>query len=275
MVVAVIGANGFIGSHLTMELLRTGHIVHAVYNRSTGNIPPGSIPCTLSELYDTNITFDMVYLVMGNFSNDKTAFINQAVEINKITNSLNCKKIIHISSIAVYGTHHEKIQVNSSYNQPSPYGMSRLTNEFIVSGHPDHTNVRLTYIYGAGMGNNSLIPRWIEQARREKQINVLGNGSRVQDYLHIDDAVDLCIKSGLVDKANILIGATGVSVSNLHLAHLISNEVEGCKVVTSGTDNAPSFTYDISHTKSVVDWEPLVTIEQGIKNLMAYESSRV
>ena len=69
------------------------------------------------------------------------------------------------------------------------------------------------------MKENSLIPMWKKSAKNSDGITVYGDGNRQNDYIHIDDLIELCVLK-TSSHNNTTIAASGTSFSNLDLARL-------------------------------------------------------
>jgi UDP-glucose 4-epimerase len=276
MKVAIIGANGFLGRNLVLKFLLCNEQVWAFYNERADKIPSGCIPVNVKDIRATEVAFDVLIISIGSHASSHHDFIEQQLSILNILKSARFKRVIYFSSIAVYGNHTDVIRINSAYQCPGLYGQSKLATEFIISGQENFAIIRPTYIYGNGMNVNSLIPAWVNSALSKKRIEVYGNGSRKQDYLHVDDAVDLCYKACISEEKFILIAATGRSVTNREVAEMIQQYVkDGIEIVYKGTDSAASFSYDIEETIKKLDWNPRIDFADGIKEYIEHESACV
>lgn len=267
MKIGVLGANGFIGRALCLKYIDKGHDVLAFYNHNKNRIPNKCSIYSTDKLPNTQL--DCLVISIGGHSLGRKQYLKQYLSIDSIIKNINFDKIIFISSVEVYGKNKETIRMNSCFNQPNIYGMSKISQEFLVSFVENSVILRPTYIYGPGMNNNSLIPIWINMAKTKHKITVFGKGERKQDYLYIDDFTDLCLHVAEKDKTGTFIAASGVSVSNLNLARKISDIIPGTAIKFSGEDTAGSSHFDISHTYEAYGWKPKVSIEQGLFNYLA------
>jgi nucleoside-diphosphate-sugar epimerase len=125
-------------------------------------------------------------------------------------------------------------------------------------------------LYGKGLENGSFLPFIINFAKSEKKMKLFGKGKREQDYLHVEDAAELCVKALFSENNHIYLGATGDSTSNKKVAEIISEEIEGFGEIElpDQEEKAPSFYFDASWTQKTLDWHPKKTIENGIKEMM-------
>jgi UDP-glucose 4-epimerase len=265
MVVGVIGANGFIGRNICSHHIFKKDEVYAFINSNYDKVPK---ECKIfSPTQSCSIILDYLYVTVGNYSLSFDQYLIQTQEISKIISNLDFKKIIFISSTAVYGNHSLPIELNPDYSNPNIYGVIKLLQESLIKQFHNYCIVRPTYVYGNGMGNNSLIPTWINSAIKSQTINVLGNGTRSQDYIHISDLLQ--VFDNIPQENTTVLAATGQSISNIDLANLICNSLPLTSIKFNGDDNSSSFKFKTDLPFFCKD------ISQGIKELIEYEVSNL
>lgn len=265
--VLVVGANGFLGSTLVNKLLDKKYEVVAIYNSSFDKINKKAKIITKDELFHSDIQPDTVFYLSGNYSipHDKLLIIND--DLYQYSLRFPNSKMVYVSSTNVYGNSDEVITENSAFNNPGTYALSKIAGEFIVSSMKHFSILRLAYIYGPGISNNSFIPQIIKSARENKKITLFGNGEREQDYLYIDDAVNMCLASALNENNNTYLGATGISVSNKEIAEEIK-KYTGCSIEYKGVETGKSFYFNPSKTFKELNWHPVTTISEGIQKML-------
>jgi UDP-glucose 4-epimerase len=265
VVVGIIGANGFIGRNICSHHISRKDKVYAFVKNNYDKVPKG---CEIFlSTQPCNTILDYLYIAIGNYSLPLEHQIIQTQEISKIISNLNFKKIIFISSTSVYGNHNLPIKLNSDYITPNTYGIIKLLQESLIKQFNNYCIIRPTYVYGNGMENNSLISTWIKSATKSQTINVLGNGTRSQDYIHISDLLN--ILDNIPTENTTILVATGQSISNLELANLICKNLPLTNITHQGIDNSPSFNFETDYLT------PLKDIQQGIKELIEYEVSNL
>jgi UDP-glucose 4-epimerase len=271
MNIGIIGANGFIGSHLCAAHLREGNAVVAICNTNSQSVPQG---CTIVSFENAGeIFFDQLFIAIGSHAASHEEFIKQHVFLQQVIATLKFGRIIFISSIAVYGNHSTPINIDSCYCNPSLYGQAKLAQEFLIKSSTNYVIIRPTYIYGIGMGKNSLLPIWVQHALTNSKIMVYGNGARRQDYLHVDDLVRLCVIAGKKDGNHTVIAATGKSYSNKILAETIALQLPGTAVEYCGEDSSASFEFDVTATIDRYQWHATTNFETGLKNYIQHANS--
>lgn len=263
----VVGANGFIGNKLVDELLKRGEKVIAVYNNNIDKINELADLLTIEELFASNLEPDFIYFLVGNYMDNqsKLLFINDI--LYKLTKKFKDSKFIYASSTNVYGQHDGIIYEDSYFNKPSIYAISKLAGEFIVSNMSKHANVRLSYLYGPGINNNSFIPYIIKNAKENGKITLFGSGVRQQDYLHVDDAVDLLIKSAISTTNMTFLGASGSSTSNIEVANQIAKYIP-CKIEFKGEEMSYSVIFNPFKTQKILNWKSKISFPEGIKGML-------
>jgi len=267
--IAIIGANGFLGSALAEEIMKFNHNLICVYNKSSENIRKDLFKIPTTEFLSSNMPIDVLYIVAGNYniSHNDSISINCTL-LQSLINKYSTSKFIYISSTNVYGNHSEIINESSSFNSPNLYGMSKIVGEFIISSVQKYIIIRFTYLYGKKLNNNSFLPNIIAKAKTEKKILLRGDGLRVQDYLHISDAVDLCIRSIDIQDNLVLLGASGYSISNLEVSNIIQKFIPDCKINFGGNEASPSMRFDPKWTFSKSSWVPKKNFEDLFKEMI-------
>ena len=108
----------------------------------------------------------------------------------------NIKRVVLASSAAVYGMHQGVPVSEDSVAEPSsPYGQSKLEAERQVRLFSEKFGIcgvclRLFNVYGRGQRrqNAGVIPRFIEDISRGRQIVIHGDGAQTRDFVAVSDA---------------------------------------------------------------------------------------
>ncbi|MDT0649778.1 NAD-dependent epimerase/dehydratase family protein [Autumnicola edwardsiae] len=266
---AVIGANGFLGSCIVKNLLKENYEVLGVYNNKQDNLTDNCINIPIVDFLSAKHSVDNIIFAAGNFK--LTAKQNNDLNFNvlyKITNLYPDCRFIYVSSANVYGQTREVRTESSPYDNPNLYGLANISGEFIASSIKNHAVVRPVYLYGPNLNNNSFLPKIIGQAK-EGAIKLLGQGLRRQDYLHVNDAAKLCIKAMQNGNRKVFLGATCNSIANKEIANVIRKYIL-CEIQYLNKDeHASSLYYDSSWTQKELNWEPQISLEEGIKEMFS------
>ena len=263
----VVGANGFLGSALVNKLLEHGINVIAVYHSKNDNINPIATLISTQEILCAALQPDYIFYAVGNYANTHAQLIEINRQLELYMKKFPLAKFVYISSTNIYGTHQGIISESSSFNNPGVYALSKIAGEFIVSSLKNFVIIRLTYLYGLGITNNSFIPVIIRSSKEKGEITLLGDGSRYQDYLFIDDAAELCVRAAQQSGSDYYLAASGITTTNKEVAEEISKHVK-CTIKYEGTNTAPSFEFDPSKTFEKLGWRPTTTVADGIKRML-------
>ena len=239
MKILITGGAGFIGSNLAKKLVDNGNKVVVLDSLLRGNklekdtfekitlikgdvrdletVKKASLGCDIIFHFAAVLGVDIVadnpvetmdVEVIG------TRNVVMAAEVNNI------KKIMYASTSGIYG--HSAIgnalTEEVLVDPRTSYAMAKRYNEiYLASNHEekgiDVISLRFFNVYGWNQDTRMVIPLFFEQARKNANITVFGNGRQTRDFTHIDDTVEACIR---------LIDVKGCHIIN------IANETEWC-----------------------------------------------
>lgn len=218
----VLGANGFIGSHLVDELANAGHFVRcfdrykskniSFENRHEHNIEifRGDFLSTHSleqALDNIDYVFHFIsstnpYIAENDPVLDIDTNVKMSVELFKLCASKNIKKVIFASTGgAIYGNVNFGSSIEeSTYPKPiSPYAIGKLSIEnylryFKVKHDLSYTVLRISNPYGPRQNTltgQGVISIFLEKLKNNEPLTIYGDGSMVRDYIYIADAVKM------------------------------------------------------------------------------------
>lgn len=222
----VIGANGFVGSHLVDELAEAGYSVRAFdrfrspvrfHERKEVEIAAGDIfddIAVLNALEGVQYVFHS-FSATTPFTSDSDPYSD--ITLNMLRNvqlfekcvEAGIKKIMFMSSGgAVYGPAAENKRVSET-DVPlpvSPYGIGKLSAEYYLAYFKrkyglDYITYRLTNPYGPRQvaGSQGVIPNFISKIKAGEEIAVYGDGSASRDYVYIRDASKMIVETFVHD----------------------------------------------------------------------------
>lgn len=283
--ILIIGGLGFLGSHLTSQLLKLGHAVRIldsnlkesfIQNHSNiifGNYLDSSV---LSEaLKDIDYVFHLASTTLPKSSNDnplKDISENLLASINLLENIRNSsvKKIIYFSSGGtVYGP-----QINYPINEESPtnpicsYGIHKLAVEKYLNLYNrlyeiDYTVLRISNPFGNGQSprsNQGLVAVIKDKIEKNTPLEIWGNGDIVRDYIYVNDVINAAISmlsyQGKYHIFNVGSGK-GLSINNI-IQFIKENINDNFDVIykDSRALDVEKNILDIQRLSSETDWLP-------------------
>ncbi len=232
--ILVTGADGFIGSHLTEELVRRGNAVRAFvfYNsfnswgwldyspmkiRKDIEIFQGDIrdPYRVKEaMKGCDIVFHLAALVAIPYSyRSPDTYIDTNIKgtlnILQAARELEVEKVVHTSTSEVYGTaQYVPIPEEHPLQSQSPYaaskiGADQLAFSFYNSFSTPVSIIRPFNTYGPRQSARAVIPTIITQIAQGERKTKLGSLTPTRDFNYIQDTVRGFIE---VAKSNVTIG---------------------------------------------------------------------
>jgi UDP-glucose 4-epimerase len=255
----------------------------------------------LNELFDPFAGADGVFNVAGFLTAPIAANPWMGIDVNvrgaqnvlEACRLQGVKKMIFSSSTGVYGSLGEEANDESSplrWGELSPalvlYCTSKVMGEGLARLYQqryglDCVSLRYSAIYGERQHKRAIdATRMVEAYERIRSGQppiVQGDGNQLQDYVYVGDVAraNLLAMEGDVSGEGITI-ATGVNTSQAEIVNLI---VKACE-----TDLKAQFSDDVTSKPSPVTrpvfgreaarrllgWEPTVSIEEGIRRLVAW-----
>jgi len=219
----ITGGAGFIGSHLTDTLLKDGWHVLVVDNLSTGSLKNlerhrdnPNLKIMVGDLKDSKIAMEALTNVETVFhfaanpevrlstTHPKIHFDENIMAtfnlLEAIRQAGNVKYLIFASSSSVYGEPEAiPVKESSSINPVSIYGASKVACEaFIVSYSRLYglKSVALRYanVIGSRLNHGVIYDFITKLMRNEGKLQILGDGSQMRSFLHVDDAIEATVK---------------------------------------------------------------------------------
>lgn len=308
----IAGGAGFIGSHLVEKLLESKSNVFLLDNFSSGSIRNLEHLCQnkFLTIYEIDITKNLpnfkkldVIINLATIANtvEYEKYPIETLEVNSIGNrnllELAVKheaNYIFFSSSEIYG-HHEKYQINEEtfsklyLNQKrSPYFVGKifgeeLVNNFCKANSLDYLIVRPFNIYGPRMDVKTrygrVIPNFINNALKNQQLVINGNGNQVRAFCYIDDFIECIMKILVLNSFNHNI----VNIGNpepttiLDLAKMI-NKIIGNQngfIFRNRYPYEPNYRCpSIEKVKSWLNWMPKISLEKGLEKMISYHHDK-
>jgi len=297
MNVLVTGAAGFIGTHLVKVLFAEGHRVQMLDIEPmpiSGDLgPTGLIKITWPPL---DIRDDATMAMHTNITIEHGLGIDACVHLAAIAAPDRCKndpsiawetnvrgthnilrlcerakipRVVFFSSAHVYGI--SPLYLPTDERAPlqlhDPYTSTKILAESLLDlfwhNHKiSYCTLRLYNAYGSGQSGQYFIGRKLQQAREGGPVTIR-NGSVTKDWVHVSDVVRA---TDFVGPVNV---GTGVETRLDAIASQIALSYKVNMVEEPSDGTGPSrMAADWSRARRVLGWEPKVTLEAGLQELI-------
>ena len=299
----VTGVAGFIGSHLADALLERGYSVIGIDNLLTGNL------ANIAHLHNQDFLFikhdvtnyifidgpvDVVlhwaspaspvdYLELPIPTLKVGALgTHKALGLAKAKNA----RFIIASTSEVYGDPLEHPQRESYWGNVNPVGprgvydeAKRFAEAMTIAYHRYHgldaKIVRIFNTYGTRMRikDGRAIPTFIGQALQGEDLTIFGSGQQTRSFCYISDLVEGILRLAASDIND------PVNLGNPHemtIEAIARTIIEQCgsksRLVEHPlpTDDPKVRQPDITRARTLLDWEPTVSLQDGLARTIAY-----
>jgi len=306
--ILVTGAAGFLGSHLTDRLLGEGHTILGVDNLSTGNRANiahlAGEPRFVFEKRDICVPFDpgpVDYVFNMASPASPPEYLRLAIETLEVgsTGTRNTLEIaekygagfLHASTSECYGDPLEHPQTESYWGNVNPVGprsvydeAKRFSESLTMAYHRyrgvNTHLVRIFNTYGPRLhqSDGRVISNFVMQALRGDPLTVYGDGQQTRSFCFVADLIE---------------GILRLSRSDEHLPTNIGNPteftiLECAQAVLEVTGSKSELRFeplpqddptrrkpDISKAKRILDWEPKISLREGLLLSLDYFHSQL
>jgi len=307
--ILVTGADGFIGSHLTEELMRSGADVRAFvfYNsfNSWGWLDhsPEQIKKNIDvfagdvrdphgvkkAMKSCDIIFHLAALIAIPYSyHSPDTYVDTNVKgtlnIVQAAKELDIEKVIHTSTSEVYGTarfvpitEDHPLQGQSPYSA-SKIGADQIAMSFYKSFETPVSIIRPFNTYGPRQSARAVIPTIIIQIANGKRKIKLGSINPTRDFNYVKDTVRGFISIAESDRAigEVINIGSNFEISIGETVELISDVMDTeIEVVTDNQRIRPDKSEverlwaDNSKAKELAEWQPNYGGKEGLKRGLA------
>jgi UDP-glucuronate decarboxylase len=302
--ILVTGGAGFIGSHLIDRLLERGDEVLCVDNLFTGtkrNIDHlASHPrfefmrhdvtfplyVEVDEIYNLACPASPVHYQYDPVQTTKTS-VHGAINILGLAKRLKCK-VFQASTSEVYGDSTVHPQPETYWGNVNPIGPrscydegKRCAETLFFDYHRQHgvqiKVARIFNTFGPRMhpADGRVVSNFIVQALRGEPITLFGDGSQTRSFCYVDDLVDGVLR--LMETGPEVTGPVNIGnpreFTIRRLAELTTAMLGSKSEITYRDlpqDDPRHRQPDITLARTLIDWEPAVTLEAGLQKTIDY-----
>jgi len=249
--ITVLGANGFIGSHVVQHLRAIGHHFEIIDRGDTSLMhrPLGDV------LYAIGLTADFR-------TRPRDTVEAHVCLLNELIIKGDFRSLTYLSSTRVYsGCMHTNedatLQVNPN-KADDLYNLSKLMGESIcLHSHRSCMKVaRLANVVGLRPDPNIFIDQMLEEGCRSGHVHIRTTLESKKDYLYIDDAVTLLTQIARSDKNGIFNVASGEEVSNARVLTALEKHMGFSTSVASDAEPLEFTAIDMSKTTGAFSFRP-------------------
>jgi UDP-glucuronate decarboxylase len=305
--ILIAGGCGFIGSNMCTRLFDEGNKIICLDNLFTGNmkniknlieetnfkfinhdiIEPIRIEENIDEIYHfacpaspPKYQLDPIYTLKVNFIGTMNL-----LELAKDKKS----KILLSSTSEIYGepeispqNEHYRGNVNTIGIRSCYDEGKRISETLMMDYHKKHNIdtriVRIFNTYGPNMDkyDGRVVTNFIRQMLNNEDITIYGDGNQTRSFCYIDDQIDGLIK---LMKSNYIYPVNIGNPQELKVKNLIDillNLIDSkSKIVylPLPKDDPTNRKPDISLAKKLLNWEPIVDLNTGLKKTINYFTS--
>ena len=309
MRILITGGAGFIGSALSKRLLREGNEIWRLDNLSTGHMEnitdlmdnpqfhfvnrdiTETVDIPVEQIYNLACPASPWHYQKDPVHTAKTCFLG-ALHVLELAKKYNAV-VLQTSTSEIYGDPLVHPQTEEYKGNVNPIGIRSCYDEgkriaetlFFDYARQYGTNIRVVRIfntYGPNMAPNDgrVVSNFIIQALKGERITIYGEGSQTRCFCYVDDMVEALIRMMNNSK-----GFTGP----VNLGNPVEMTVtELAEKVIRLTGSSSSLEYrelpqddptrrkpDISLAKKMLGWEPEISLEDGLKETIAYFETRI
>jgi dTDP-glucose 4,6-dehydratase len=299
MRILITGGAGFLGSHMTDRMIGEGHQVVAIDNLVTGDL--ANIADHRSNTDFEFIHHDVsnhIYVTghldwVLHFASPASPidYLHLPIQTLKAGamgthNALGLAKakgakFLLTSTSEIYGdplVHPQREEYWGNVNPIGPRGVydeaKRYAEALAMAYHREHKldvrTVRIFNTYGPRnrVNDGRVVPTLINQALRDEPLTVFGDGSQTRSFQYVDDLIEGIRRLMDVQFNHPVNIGNPYEMSILDFARLIAR-LTGCRSPIEyrplPQDDPKTRCPDISRAREILDWEPIISVEVGLK----------
>jgi UDP-glucose 4-epimerase len=275
--ILVTGARGIVGRGVLERLKLDGWDVVPLVSSATCEMPEGAIVADLTAAMPLVPPCQYVVHLAAALSHDrrypdpeKAGELTRQIDHIVLQAAADWKaKVLYASTCSLYvpTDEHTKHEAEVILRTDTAYRLAKRGTELKLLSEGGHVVFRLSAPYGPGMFASTVLPRFIETARRGGEIEVWGSGSREQNFVYATDVADFVARA-LSRDASGLYNVAGDTITMRELAEVVVSIVgQGSCRLSGRADPLDSETarYSIQAARHDLGWRATIPINVGIE----------
>jgi len=189
------------------------------------------------------------------------------------------KRYLQISTDEVYGSIATGSAAEDDRLEPnSPYSASKAAGDLLVRSYVQTFGLnasitRSSNNYGPFQHTEKLIPRFITNLIRDKQVPIYGDGSNIRDWIHVDDNCRGILKVFLSGMPGEIFNIGGNNeTSNLEITRNLLQELnkseDYIEYVTDRLGHDLRYSIDSTKISQTLDFKPEVDFKTGLRDVV-------
>jgi len=300
----VLGAAGFLGSHLCDALLASQHFVIAIDDMSSGRrvnlkhlaaredfkFVEQDICRPLSIEHDVDYVFNFASLA------SPPRYLKQPVHTLRtgsigVENAINLAlskdaRLIHASTSEVYGDPLQHPQREDYWGNVNPigdrscYDEAKRFAEALCMAYSKTKSlnvgiVRIFNTYGPRLDphDGRVMSNFVNQALRGENLTIYGDGTQTRSFCFVSDLIRGIMAMALSDLPGPINLGNPKEYSMLETARIIIDKTKSSSMIINQelpSDDPRMRCPDISLAEKALKWRPSIDIEEGLDSLIAW-----
>jgi UDP-glucose 4-epimerase len=290
--IIITGGAGFIGSHLVDAMIEKGNDIIVLDNFSTGRSQNLKHVADKIQLAECDISiqgewqnkfkgidkvFHLAALadIVPSIENPDSYYqsnVNGTFNVLEACRKYNVKKIVYSASSSCYGIPDEYPTKETAEIRPQyPYALTKNLGEQIIMHwcqlyELPAVSLRFFNVYGPRSRTSgtygAVFGVFLAQKLAGKPYTVVGDGKQTRDFTFVSDIVAAIIAAA---ESNVSGEIINIGSDNTYSVNRLVELLGGDEIHIPKRPGEPDCTWaDISKAKKLLDWEPKVSLEEGV-----------
>jgi len=254
-IVILVGANGFIGSHIAKSLTENSIEFDVIGRKNCDLLNLDQVKLFLSHYMDKSLDIIFTSSIVRRREDTTSAKEKNILMVKNFIESSQDHAInsfIYFSSIDVYHNNGLLLDESSKLLPSNPYSVSKIDCENMLEEAFNHnflTILRMPGIYGPGDKFNSIIGNFINSIKQDIPLNITNNGEQLRDYLYVGD-VSKCVLNIIKEPTRELYNlSSGNSLKLISIIKLISKKLNKEVIIQPSSKDLLQKDLKISNSK--------------------------